>query len=143
MTGSHCVFAPEASSPSSFHVPAGHAVHTRPEMYWFAEHDDAAPHALASVSPSPVPGMAEFAAFVLPAVQSAHVQVDPDLAAYLFAGHVQDVAAPPVLVEPTGHASHESPSQYWLASQFAVHVVADPPALVVPVAQALHSLSST
>ena len=96
---------------------AGHAVQTPPEMYWFAEHDDAAPHAVASVSPSPVPGMAEFAAFVLPAVQSAHVQVDPDLAAYLFAGHVQDVAAPPALVEPTGHASHESPSQYWLASQ--------------------------
>ena len=80
---------------------------------------------------------------LLPAVQSAHVQVDPDLAAYLFAGHVQDVAAPPALVEPTGHASHESPSQYWLAAQFAVHVDADPPALVVPVAQALHSLFST
>ena len=122
---------------------SGHAVHAPPEMYWFAEHDDAALHALASVSPSPVPGMAEFAAFVLPAVQSAHVQVDPDLAAYLFAGHVQDVAAPPALVEDPGHASHESPSQYWSASQFTVHVVADPPALVVPVAQALHSLSST
>ena len=87
--------------------------------------------------------MAEFAAFVLPAVQSAHVQVDPDLAAYLFAGQVQDVKAPPALVELIGHASHESPSQYWSASQFTVHVVADPPALVVPVAQALHSLSST
>ena len=112
-------------------------------MYWFAEHDDAAPHAFASVSPSPVPGMAEVAAFVLPAVQSAHVQVDPAFAAYLFAGHMQDVAAPPALVEGPGHASHESPSQYLLVSQFAVHVVADPPALVVPVAQVLHSLSST
>ena len=122
---------------------AGHAVHAPLTMYWFAGHDVAAPHAVASISPSPVPGIAEFAAFVLPAVQSAHDQVDSDFAAYVFTGHVHDVAAPPELVEVPGHASHESPSQYWLASQFAVHVVADPPALVVPVAQALHSSFST
>ena len=57
--------------------------------------------------------------------------------------YVHDVAAAPPLVEVSRHASHESPSQYWLVLQFAVHVVADPPALVVPVAQALHSSSST
>jgi len=61
----------------------------------------------------------------------------------VFTGHVHDVAAPPELVDAPRHVSHESPSQNWLASQFAVHVVADPPALVVPLAQALHSSFST
>ena len=58
-------------------------------------------------------------------------------------GHNFNVFAEVCSLFVTGHASHESPSQYWSASQFAVHVVANPPALVVPVAQALHSLSST
>ena len=43
--------------------------------------------------------------------------VHAPLTMYCFDVHVHDVTAPPALVDPPGHASHESPSQYWLAAQ--------------------------